>query len=259
MNIAFVIGGREAIPVRAIPYVTGWWMSPDVVAKSLAYRDSMNNFDGVRAYQLSADGACSPMLPKEWDGVDDRLKGLDAKLKAMSDDKDLTRPIWLAESIPLLPGGVFLWKDEFEQAFCQGYSPQRLDWIDERPGDRELNFSPLIPVELRDVVIEGFRSDDARSERVAGHGGQNRAEQPLPTAGTVSVNLPHLPKALAAVFQIMRNNWTDYDPRRIPKQVNIAKEIDCALGWKADRDGGPSRNAKTVAMLIKPDAIDDTE
>jgi hypothetical protein len=83
--------------------------------------------------------------------------------------------------------------------------------------------------------------------------------QPPPTDGAVSVTLPHLPKALAAVFLIMRNNWTDYDPKRPPKQVNIAREIDTAIGWKAESDGAPSRNAKTIAALIKPDAINDTE
>ncbi len=84
-------------------------------------------------------------------------------------------------------------------------------------------------------------------------------EQPLLTAGAISVTLPHLPKKLAAVFQIMRDNWMNYDPKRLPKQTNIAREIGEALGWKEQADGSPSRDAKTIAMLIKPDAIDDTE
>ena len=88
--------------------------------------------------------------------------------------------------------------------------------------------------------------------------GPNHDEQTLPTEVAISINLPYVPKALAAVFQIMRDNWTDYDPKRLPKQVNIAREIDEALGWKGQSDG-PSRNAKAIAMLIKPDAIDDTE
>lgn len=77
----------------------------------------------------------------------------------------------------------------------------------------------------------------------------------------VSVTLPHVPKALAAVFQVMRNNWTDYDQKRVPKQVNIAREIDEALGWRTSgsQNDEPSRNAKAIAKLIKPDAIDDTK
>ena len=74
------------------------------------------------------------------------------------------------------------------------------------------------------------------------------------TAG-VTVTLPHLNKGLEAVFCIMRDNWTNPDPKRLPKQQHIAEEIDKALGWKADRDGNPSRNARAIATLIKPDHI----
>jgi len=73
--------------------------------------------------------------------------------------------------------------------------------------------------------------------------------------------LPHMNKALAAVFKIMEDNWRSYDAKRLPKQVNISREIDAALGWGngGDSDKEPSRNAKVVAMLIKPDEVGDTE
>ncbi|OYZ58844.1 MAG: hypothetical protein B7X81_04720 [Hydrogenophilales bacterium 17-61-76] len=78
---------------------------------------------------------------------------------------------------------------------------------------------------------------------------------------TVTVTLPHMTQALAAIFEIMRDNWTDCDPRRLPKQVNIAREIDRALGWgkSGDLNEDPSRNAKVVAQIIKPDVTPDTE
>ncbi|MBL8393832.1 MAG: hypothetical protein JNK99_03645, partial [Candidatus Accumulibacter sp.] len=159
MNVIVTIDGREAIPVRAVPFVTGWWMSPDVVASSLAYNDSLKRFEGIRACHLVDGSRCAEILPKEWDGVEDRLKGLESRLKGMSDDRALTRPIWLAESVPLLPPGTFLWKDEFERAFLRAYSPHNLLWIDERPGDRELNYQPLIPKDLKKAIFEGFGFD----------------------------------------------------------------------------------------------------
>ncbi|MCM8640533.1 hypothetical protein, partial [Accumulibacter sp.] len=61
--------------------------------------------------------------------------------------------------VPLLPAGTFLWKDEFERAFLRAYSPHNLIWIDERPGDRELNYEPLIPKELQEAIFEGFGFD----------------------------------------------------------------------------------------------------
>lgn len=77
----------------------------------------------------------------------------------------------------------------------------------------------------------------------------------------VTVTLPHMSQALAAIFEIMRDNWTNYDPRRLPKQVNIAREIDAALGRgnKGDLNFDPSRDAKAIAKIIKPDNIGDPE
>ena len=159
MNVVVIIAGREAIPVRSIPYVTGRWMSPDVVARSLAGTDFMKSFNGVSAYQLLANGNYAPILPKEWDAVDDLLRGLEAELEGMGKDRTVTRPIWLAKSTSLLPAGVFLWRDEFERTFSSAYSPQRYTSLDERPGDRELNYMPLIsPPEVCKEVLEGFES-----------------------------------------------------------------------------------------------------
>ena len=157
MNVVVLINGRQAIPVRVLPFVTGWWMSPDIVAASFAHPDSWRWMGDVPAYQLHGGTISGPLLPKRWDGVEDYLEALDAKLKALNDDRTQTRPIWLRESVPLLPANVFIWKDHFEGYFRRVYSRERLPWENERPGDRELNFSPMItPSELRSVVMDDF-------------------------------------------------------------------------------------------------------
>ena len=69
MSIKININGREAIPVRAIPFVTGWSMSPDMVASTLAHTDLFTRLRGIAAYHLDSNGEPAPMLPKEWDGV----------------------------------------------------------------------------------------------------------------------------------------------------------------------------------------------
>lgn len=159
MNVVVLINGREAIPVRAIPFVSGRWMPPDVVARSFARTDHWRDMKDVPAYQLLGGAIQGPVLPKEWDVVEDLLQALESRLHALSDDRTVTRPIWIIESTALLPPAVFVWKDQFEQYFHEEYSPQRFHWVDERPGDRELNFSPMImPPELRNAVMEGFES-----------------------------------------------------------------------------------------------------
>lgn len=85
--------------------------------------------------------------------------------------------------------------------------------------------------------------------------------QSCESTAAFSVNVPHMNKALNAVFKIMDENWRSYDAKRLPKQINIAREIDTALGWgnSGSPNKDPSRNAKVIAMLIKPDGIGDTE
>ena len=158
MNVVVLIDGREAIPVRAIPFVTGWWLSPDLLARSFAHPDSWRWMGEVAAHEWHGGTISGPLSSKEWDEVEDRLQALDATLMAVSDDWEQTRPIWLRKSVLLLPANAFVWKDQFEAYFYRVYSPERLHWGDERPGDRELNFSPLIsPPKLRSLVLEGFQ------------------------------------------------------------------------------------------------------
>lgn len=157
MSIMVVIDGREAIPVRAIPFVTGWMVSPDVVAKSFAKTDHwITRLEGVTTYLLATDGNYYPMLPKEWDGIDAEIQILSEKLKTTEKFDQENYPVWRHQSVFLLPASCFVWRDEFEVAFSRSYSPNRLILLDERPGDRDLNFFPRIPEELVWAVMQGF-------------------------------------------------------------------------------------------------------
>lgn len=163
MRVTVMIEGREAIPVRGIPFVTGWTMSPDVVASSLAQTDRITRLRGVTAYHLSENDV-APMLPKEWDGVEAELEALSDKLKAIETVDQENYPTWRRESIPLLPPACFLWRDEFEQAFKRAYAPGSFSFLVEREGERELNFLPRVPAELAAAVMEGFAAVEQASQ-----------------------------------------------------------------------------------------------
>ncbi|EXI77151.1 MAG: hypothetical protein AW10_03992 [Candidatus Accumulibacter appositus] len=165
-TVIFLIDGREAIPVRAIPLVTGWEVSPDLLASSLAHSAEGLRLERLAAYQLHSDGSHTQTLPKEWDGVDDNLKGLSATLRSKNSDRAATRPEWLRKSIPLLPAGVFVWKDDFEKSFWRQFSadsPAGVINLDgKRPGDGELNYAPLISQGFRKKVCKGFAKKQIR-------------------------------------------------------------------------------------------------
>lgn len=155
MNCVIKIGDREAVPVRAIPFVTGWSISPDVVARGLAGLDFNRRLKSLRAYHLDLDGNFSPMLPKEWDVIYDGLRALSASLRAGETAEGSSYPDWVRQSIPALPSHCFVWLDEFEPAARHAMNAlMSLD--EERDDENEMNFSPRIPPGLVDAVFEGL-------------------------------------------------------------------------------------------------------
>lgn len=157
MNTVIQISGREAIPIRAIPFVTGWMMSPDAVAKTFAHTDHwITKLDDVYAFSLSNDGSFVQTLPKEWDGIIAELEALSNMYQMDESYEGGNYNAWRRDSVPLLPPACFVWKDEFEKAFKIAYSEKKLILIDERSGERELNFSPMVPEKLESAVMQGF-------------------------------------------------------------------------------------------------------
>lgn len=82
-KLTVLIGGREALPVRAIPYVAGWsHISADAVAKHLA-RIKPPPFARLRnttAFRLFGKTPVK-VLPKEWHEVIARFEALEKRLK----------------------------------------------------------------------------------------------------------------------------------------------------------------------------------
>lgn len=157
MNCIIPISGREAVPVRAIPFVTGWELSPDIVAKALAMDQSWpDRLKGLRAHHIVNDIEIAEMLPKEWDITIRELKALsDSLVSGVCNDGGGGYLQWRKQSIPVLPSHCFVWKDEFETAAL--YAMNALTSMSKaRPGDKELNFAPRIPRDLVNVVFEGL-------------------------------------------------------------------------------------------------------
>ncbi|MCM8597293.1 MAG: hypothetical protein NFW04_01335 [Candidatus Accumulibacter sp.] len=121
MNVVVFINSREAIPVRALPLVAPVPYGVRDLVEGLMCCDRDNAMHGLAAYQWSP-GVKQPaeVLPVQWQRVHIRLLGLAASIKReesaerVSPDEGLDR--WSRESINILPAGVFVWKDDFEDA-----------------------------------------------------------------------------------------------------------------------------------------------
>lgn len=156
-KLTFTIGGREALPVRAIPYVTGWQMSPDVVARSMARVEPPSPFPallhGLSAYHLPDDTPVE-VMPREWDATVATLEGYEAELKQQHPDDATGYAVWRKDSAEKLPAGAFVWLDEFARERTADRA--RVLKGKQRRGDDELILAPMLDEATRAMVREGF-------------------------------------------------------------------------------------------------------
>ena len=120
MNVIVLIGGREAIPVRAIPLVTNWNTSPYTIVRALAYKEGFTYLCGLSAYRLE-NGAVMPVKENWWERLlNGELLALHEEIKALELSKEDGRKLWREKALVLLPAGVFVWKDEFVRCYENG-------------------------------------------------------------------------------------------------------------------------------------------
>lgn len=173
MKVIVMIGGREAIPVRAIPLLTNWeTMSSDYLAKSLAGDEHFYHFEGLKAYRLE-EGIVAAVPATYWDNVVcTRLDALSDRIKAKEVSHKAGLNEWRSESLKALPAGVFVWRDEFEprhiarfresMSYVKSLHPMVFRGREEQEERTELNYSPFDVGELgQAVIMEGFDSEVA--------------------------------------------------------------------------------------------------
>ena len=56
----------------------------------------------------------------------------------------------------MLPGGVFVWRDEFEHEYRNKLQREWTNLSSYRSGDDDINFTPMLPDTTRTLVFEGF-------------------------------------------------------------------------------------------------------
>lgn len=151
---------RDALPVRAIPYVTGWKISPDDVARHFAkgIGPPFAQLTNVSAYHL-VDNVAVKVMPKEWDAYVAELDGLEAELKSKYVDNDQGYAVWRKHAVSILPEAAFVWLNKFRTEFLKDFSPDKITFIREREGERKLLLAPLMGDDMRAMVLAGFQKD----------------------------------------------------------------------------------------------------
>lgn len=163
-SLTLEIGGREAIPIRAIPFITKRRLAPDELASTLAGmgRPERQSLGKLVAYHL-VDGKPQPTEPRDWFGVANSLDVLKTHLRAKypnpdPDDAYDARGVdaWHRESPLMLPKDAFVWRDEFEAAYRADFSDGNLSYPKEGELASKLTDTPMGVDDMRDMVMEGF-------------------------------------------------------------------------------------------------------
>ena len=185
MKLIIQIQGREAVPVRAIPLLTNWkFFTPDLVAQVLAGDKALDGFvvGTLQAFHFQ-DGAVTA-FPKIWwkSWAARELRACSETIKSNQPSHEPGYQQWRDESLPMLPAGAFVWKDEFERLHAQNWdrrfrvfgcvssgdsedeqnspiSRNLVTFVEEGLTSleewRELDFSPYVRPALWSVVMEG--------------------------------------------------------------------------------------------------------
>lgn len=151
------IDGRDAIPIRAIPYVTGWKLPPDQIAHALAWNEEsvFPELRFVLAYHLGT-GSPIKVLPKEWDAVAIHIAAHIADLRDKYPNDIQGTGAWRCSAAELLPASAFVWRDEFEAAFLDESPPESGTLPNIRHGEQDFNYSPMELTNVRPMALSAF-------------------------------------------------------------------------------------------------------
>ena len=136
---------RDAVPVRAIPFITGSSWSPLITAGQLATRTDYEGYN-LRAYLSPAN----QILAKEWDPIVAEQSKIEEDAPSSMDR--------LKRAITALPPDCFVWADDLD--YVWGEYQRDIDG-GTRHGDAYLTYEPMISPDLKALVLQGFKQENA--------------------------------------------------------------------------------------------------
>lgn len=191
---------REAIPIRAVPLVTDWFVSADLIAIALAGEDCSFR-PGLTAFTVGAEGITA--IPQnDWQLIAEQLQAISASITA----GEAGKYEWRHRSLAELPSTAFVWADELSNAYRRAFkNTLHLEHCDKETllPTGEVRIPIAIPDHLQRIALEGFQDMPL---------GVVKMPEETPTAQTIDANVSPCPK--------------EYGPRRdewIFKRVKILR------------------------------------
>ncbi len=207
-RLTVLFGGREALPVRAIPYVAPWArFSPDVVITYLTKgKRNLPRDLTLSAYHLNGADPVRVEL-REWDGPLAKLKGFEAELDRKYANRDENYAAWRRKAVKeILPASVFMWLDEFEKEFQD--DQKGIVFNDERLDNAKLILTPMLDADTREMVMEGFEGQEPGQVTQAATGGAPKVKTGRPPSVQVKAEIV---RQIVVAFETAANRKFDSD------------------------------------------------
>ncbi len=228
-RLTVMIGEREALPVRAIPYATDWnSFTPDMLAWYLGEDDERFSDDvmplmPLRAYRME-DGQPAPIEPSAWAGVADALKNTDDESRI--------------GHISCLPPSVFVWLDDFRRVWRERCKREFVVPFEQVPGFKqqwrekfgeefpdETTDGERIPADVGDELSMSPTLLDGATTQILMEGFETYSdlEKGVGAGGTATNS--RTPARIDAIVDTARQ--LGYDPMSVPYGGKAAIEREC--------------------------------
>lgn len=184
MDIVLQVDGREAVPLRALPFAGRWQgkACPVGIASACSQRPEgtkwievyldagpqevvVRNREFLPAFAVSGDGAVRALHPDEWSFCIDEINCLGTKLKGEEATEGENLSTWRRQAIEKLPAGAFVWLDDFKRWLADNSSSDIDEQILDDDPVVEPTLQPLVSSDLEAVLFEGFRAAKPQGER----------------------------------------------------------------------------------------------
>ena len=238
---------RDALSVRAIPYVAGWDDEFSVPPWSLAIRLQTNI--NLHAWDIAAfrllDGKPVEVQPRQWVMVATQLAGFSEKLHRLFPRDEHQKPSnegvaeWQSQAVEKLPARAFVWLDEFKAEY-RGWFGRKFKSIPNLVIP-EFDLAPLLSEEVRKMVLEGFEqatpAEDQSAQNLLDERDQLNADikrweakdESVPSEALIKEKeLKRLHARLSEVAEKIRDLRGDY----LEQKSKVVALIPADDGWK---------------------------
>jgi hypothetical protein len=242
-NVMIKIDGRDALPLRAIPYVTNWQESPDSLVRVLA-APKTKKFRGKNirikhselfAYRADDEGNYAQINHKQWERSVLAIDNLSGNFKANEREGELygNHDAWRTAAVLILPDNAFIWLDEFQAWYSRTRQPEiNSDNLSDAPTDDDveqqsdmLDFVQCFPAEIEsrlwryssDFASTAQRQEDELPAPTTHPGTNERDETPATTADWVEA------ARTVALECIARHKAPDLFPNQVDVCGHVAK------------------------------------